>query len=405
MKKFTLLCFSVVSVLLVFPVYAQTVVTETDITRQAENTPPTNNWVGYTRNAGTLVFVQGPGVPPLGCGSLQFTTPAGTDKAFLYNYDHIGTELSDISGLAYSTYRTAGSAAQVASINIEIDYNGADPGGYAVLVFEPVYNTGQGTVTNNIWQTWDAYDGGNAIWWSSRAINGVCASSCFVTWNYILANNPETVILGGFGVNQGSGNPGLVSAVDALTITENGNTTTYDFEATPAVTYYADADGDGYGDPDNAITSCSATPPTGYVTNNYDCDDTGAKNKVIVCHNGKALCISENALQAHINHGDQAGPCSNSTRTNLALINSTSLENSKSLAYPNPSHGEVNLQLSQQSSKAEIIIMRSNGVIVARQNTIGRKPESFDLRRNGPGVYFIKVITDNGVENMKVVIQ
>jgi hypothetical protein len=39
-------------------------------------------------------------------------------------------------------------------------------------------------------------------------------------------------------------------------------------------TYYRDADGDGFGDPNNATSICSSTPPAGYVTNNSDCDDT-----------------------------------------------------------------------------------------------------------------------------------
>ena len=37
------------------------------------------------------------------------------------------------------------------------------------------------------------------------------------------------------------------------------------------ITYYADADEDGFGDPDTFVTSC--TPVAGYVLNNEDCDD------------------------------------------------------------------------------------------------------------------------------------
>ncbi|MCB9639823.1 MAG: hypothetical protein H6728_13590 [Myxococcales bacterium] len=45
-------------------------------------------------------------------------------------------------------------------------------------------------------------------------------------------------------------------------------------EGAAAFTYYADTDGDGYGDPAKTIKACSK--PAGYVTNNQDCYD---KNK------------------------------------------------------------------------------------------------------------------------------
>lgn len=41
--------------------------------------------------------------------------------------------------------------------------------------------------------------------------------------------------------------------------------------------YYADADLDGYGDPEVSTTGC--TPPIGYVTNDLDCNDTNAEIK------------------------------------------------------------------------------------------------------------------------------
>jgi hypothetical protein len=206
-------------------------VTDEEIVRQAEDSLPTASWVLYTRYAGTGEVAEGPGAPPIGSQSMHFSTPAGTDKAFLANFDWENTPISSINAFSYSTYRTSGdSPNQVPSLNIVLDYNGADTGGFTTLVFEPVYNTNQGTITDGIWQSWDAYSGGNATWWSSKEIPGVCAFDCFVSWNTIVTNNPSAVILGGVGINQGSGNPALIAAADALTIGTANGATTYDFD-------------------------------------------------------------------------------------------------------------------------------------------------------------------------------
>lgn len=212
-----------------------TVITDADVSRQAEDTPPLRNWVLYTRlvTPGTGTFRAGPATPPEGAGSIEFGTVAGTDKVYLFNFDYAGKTLSSLTSLSYSSYRSTGSLQQVTALNIQVDINGGtlNPGEFTTLVFEPVYNTGQGAVVSGAWQDWDAYNGGNAIWWSSRPIPGVCAFDCFVTWNAIVAANPNATVLGGMGFNQGSGNPALTAAVDALTIGFSGQpAVTYDFE-------------------------------------------------------------------------------------------------------------------------------------------------------------------------------
>ncbi len=205
------------------------VVTGDDIAEQAENTAPTKNWVLYKRNAGDGETRVGP-AGASGVGSYEIVTPAGADKATLFNFDHVGTPLADIDKIGYSTYRTAGSAQQVAALNIQVDINGDAPGGFTTLVFEPVYNTAQGAVVSGQWQTWDAYANGTAVWWSSNPINVAPNRDTFVTWQAIVQNNPDAVIVGGFGVNQGSGNPALTTAVDSLSVGYGGSCFTYDFE-------------------------------------------------------------------------------------------------------------------------------------------------------------------------------
>jgi hypothetical protein len=211
-------------------------VTEDDIVRQAENTEPTNNWVLYTRTAESVGTIEaGPGNPPIGANSLHLSTPTGGDKVFLFNFDYTGTPLSSFDAIGYDTYRTNGDLQQLTALNIVVDENGPDvSGGFTTLVFEPVYNTDQGAVVSGSWQSWDAYNGGQARWWSTRAIPGVCAFDCFIAWDTIVANNPNATVLGALGINQGSGNPNLVAAVDAFTLGVNGATTVYDFDVVTA---------------------------------------------------------------------------------------------------------------------------------------------------------------------------
>lgn len=204
-------------------------VQESDVARQAEDSAPTKDWVIYTRPTapGTAEFKTGPAAPPLGSGSLELKTTSGSDKVYAYNFSLAGKKLANAMNMAYSTYRTAGSAQQVAALNLQVDINGSETGGFTTLVFEPVYNTDQGAVENDKWQTWDADMDGQAIWWSSNPIPGAPNRDTFVSLESIKAQNPDAVI-GGYGINQGTGNEGLTTAVDKLSI----NKTTYDFEVT-----------------------------------------------------------------------------------------------------------------------------------------------------------------------------
>ena len=171
------------------------VVTESDIARQPDNTAPTRSWVFYTSGpTPTGVFRSGPGDPPRGVGSFEMSTLVSDDHGTLFNFDHVNTRL--------------------------------EAGDFATLVFEPIYTLDQHAVVPGTWQTWDGYSGN---WWSTRDLPGIARFVPY-TWAYILSQIPNATILGGFGVNQGSGSLDLTAATDALTLGVGGTTWVYNFE-------------------------------------------------------------------------------------------------------------------------------------------------------------------------------
>jgi hypothetical protein len=191
-----------------------------------------------SRNQGVVSFATGPGSPPLGVGSVQFSTPNNPDKTQMLPDLHAGTKLSTITGIGYATYRdpsSTGFAATLPSINIAVDLdgNGTFDG---TMVYEPYQDMGNAAVQTGVWQTWDAFRGGAGKWWVTRNAVPACTQSTPCPFSQIASGNPAGVIFSGysFGANQGSFNGGVKAAVDALTISAGGSSTTYDFEPTCA---------------------------------------------------------------------------------------------------------------------------------------------------------------------------
>jgi hypothetical protein len=212
------------------------VVTESDVTRQLEDTPPTDNWVLYFRPpplTGNGTFREGPGNPPQGEGSFELVTPTPDDKIQLFNFDYHETPIADFTELGYQTYQSSGLPGQLPSINLTINpHSLLVPGNFATLVFEPIYNTAQGAIVPNTWQDWDAIFGGEALWWVTRNVEGIGLRGALATWDRIKEVFPDATILGGIGPNQGSGGAALTASVDEFIVGVGGkHATIYDFEA------------------------------------------------------------------------------------------------------------------------------------------------------------------------------
>jgi hypothetical protein len=232
-------------------------------------------------------------------------------------------------------------------------------------------------------------------------------------------------------------------------------------------TFYADVDGDGFGDLNYPTTSCSAMPPAGFVTNSSDCNDhfvtyadvdqdgfgsntkvpcggvsnhtdcndnlvmyqdndhdgygstikvpcngvtnsfdsndSDGKQLIYVCHKGTTMVVNANGAQAHVNHGDNLGPCTSTRMMNPVLIVADKVP---AAVYPNPSNGVFNLQLPGKATYT-VLLMTANGTVLQKRVVkAGTKHlELFNLQKESPGIYFIRVISAGGTDNIKIVVQ
>jgi nitrite reductase/ring-hydroxylating ferredoxin subunit len=155
----------------------------------------------------------------------------------------------------------------------------------------------------------------------------------------------------------------------------------------------------------DAYTNSATCSFTVTVRDPY-CDKDGKNTKVNVCHSGNTLCISINALQTHLAHGDQLGKCEWYTTVRMgkpSLIES--VEPSFNL-YPNPTTGLVNVRL-DNVKKAEIVVLNGDGAVMEKRSISDNKKQILELNlsRYAAGVYTIRVVSDDNIIVKKVIVQ
>jgi hypothetical protein len=163
-----------------------------------------------------------------------------------------------------------------------------------------------------------------------------------------------------------------------------------------------DTDHDGRGN------ACDNDDDNDGVPDELDCNPLDAKmNKVLMCHNGKTLCVEQSAVQTHLKHGDQLGCCAVSSKVaeeDLITASGTNLQ-----AYPNPNNGHFTLELQGVNiGKAEVLVLNANGAAVEKRTVMVTAKDQlvhFHLANQASGIYLIKVSSAEGVQTTKVLVQ
>ncbi|HBB92054.1 MAG: hypothetical protein A2X22_10080 [Bacteroidetes bacterium GWF2_49_14] len=121
--------------------------------------------------------------------------------------------------------------------------------------------------------------------------------------------------------------------------------------------------------------------------------------KIPICHKGKTVFVSINAVQAHLAHGDYLGACrkSGSNDSDNKLITESDFK-----VYPNPSHGIVNVEFTiEEETTATITLVDMTGKTI--QSVFNNSVEAgedyrveIDTHNLTNGIYMVKMITDAG---------
>jgi hypothetical protein len=410
-------------------------------------------WVKQT-TAGTSLNFKNIDNTPLGKGMLEFSSPNINFVRFRSTAYH-GTLLSSITEWGYSTFvkqRTNNRDVNYVVVLIDKNNDGRTDDN---LVFDPRFQSApyikdgmpdQGFAKVGVWQTWDMLKGG---WWIGPPPRpDPDQGGGFFTLHQYIQQNPGARIindpaLGGGGIRLTGGAvvgifaPDFIGYSDAFRIGVNGNTKIYDFEFT-----IADAGKDqeliyGYGpgctqlkgkaDGGTAPYQYSWTPAvemvsestarvcptatTKYILTVKDskgCTGTddvivnvtdvrcGNKlDKVKVCHNGEEICISKNAVQAHIDHGDALGACKDIQQTaSRGMIN---YEVKRGLSgKPNPFTASTVIHYSlPAASSVSLSVFDVTGrkleTLVEGQIAAGEHEAIFNDKGKGKGVYIARL--------------
>ena len=138
--------------------------------------------------------------------------------------------------------------------------------------------------------------------------------------------------------------------------------------------------------------------------------------KIRICHKGSSICVNDNAVAAHLAHGDYLGTC-NANTCNEESLTRTSQNVESTVAegliqsefmtriYPNPASTSSSVILNveaPQNTNVYALMYNVNGQIIKTllNETITELNEYLELQINtsdlAAGVYFIKTTTSNG---------
>ncbi|RVT79762.1 T9SS type A sorting domain-containing protein [Flavobacterium sufflavum] len=136
---------------------------------------------------------------------------------------------------------------------------------------------------------------------------------------------------------------------------------------------------------------------------NVQCGNSN--DKVIICHNGKEICVSPNAVQTHLNHGDKLGSCTRTVSRNDAADKTLIVnEDTDVTVYPNPVVSEVKVKVSEVHAGAKLELYNVLGVKMKSLSLVNTL-EVMSLEGLPSGSYLLRITNGDTITVKNIIKQ
>ncbi len=131
------------------------------------------------------------------------------------------------------------------------------------------------------------------------------------------------------------------------------------------------------------------------------CGNNPNNPKVQICHNGHTICVSQRAVQRHLDHGDVLGACPDGGDNQVKIRNVR--------IFPNPFRRNLNIKLNaSKNTKTKIAIFNlyGNKVFQSRkQLKKGNNVLHYNLRHLPSSIYFLKIFVNGKLKKVRTIIK
>lgn len=150
---------------------------------------------------------------------------------------------------------------------------------------------------------------------------------------------------------------------------------------------------------------CTATDCAMIFAEDVRCVAGNNQNqKVKVCHNGNSICVDQNAVAAHLAHGDYVGACTGSI-TSTGELSIEQNEKQGFTIYPNPGNGNFNISVhpdDDANSNGMIKVFSMNGQLIKQMNIQQQNRIILSIKQSG--VYLLQLVSGKKTITKKLIV-